>query len=75
MTIYFYPSSTIVELAAEPRKLAFRYSELCGMSADTGYAVRSAIPTGFNFLRSENRESKTYKPITVSQKIETLVWV
>jgi hypothetical protein len=38
------------------------------MSADTGYAVRSAIPTGFNFLRSVNRKSKAYKPIMLSAK-------
>ena len=30
------------------------------MSADAGYVVRSAIPTGLKFLRSVNRKSKVY---------------
>jgi len=34
----------IVEVAADTRKMSFRYSGLCGMSSDTVAAVRSTIP-------------------------------
>ena len=42
---------TIIELAADTRKMAFRYSEICGKASDALDVVRSAIPTGFTFLR------------------------
>ena len=41
----------IVELAADTRKMAFRYCELCGKASDAADAERSAILTGFTFLR------------------------
>ena len=34
------------------RKMSFRYSRLCGKASDTVGAVRSAIPTGFKFMRN-----------------------
>jgi hypothetical protein len=66
--VCIFETQAIVALAAEPRKLAFRYRGRCGMSADTGYVVRSAIPTGFDSLRSVNRKSQAYKLIMVSVK-------
>ena len=41
--------TAIIELAADTRKMVFRYSELCGKASDAEDAVRSAIPTGFPF--------------------------
>jgi hypothetical protein len=43
--------TAIVELAADTRRMASRYSELCGKASDALDAVRSAIPTGFTLLR------------------------
>ena len=41
----------IVKRAADTKKMSFRYSRLCGKISDAVDAVRSAIPTGFTFLR------------------------
>jgi hypothetical protein len=39
----------IVEVAADTRKMSFRYSQLCWMASDAVDAVISAIPQGFKF--------------------------
>jgi hypothetical protein len=49
--ILFFLIQAIVELAADTRKMVFRYSRLCGKASDAVGAVRSAIPTGFEFFR------------------------
>ena len=36
-------------VAADTRKMLFRYSQLCGTASDTVDAVISAIPKGFKF--------------------------
>jgi hypothetical protein len=42
---------TIVEVAADARKMSFCYSRLCGTASDAADVVRSAIPKGFEFLK------------------------
>jgi len=42
-------SRAIIEVAADTRKMLFRYSQLCGTASDAVDAVRSAIPQGFKF--------------------------
>ena len=36
-------------VAADTRKMSFRYSQLCRTASDTVDVVRSAIPKGFKF--------------------------
>ena len=36
-------------VAADTRKMSFRYSQLCGTASDAVDAVGSAIPKGFKF--------------------------
>jgi len=47
------PASGVV--AADTRKMSFRYSQLCGTASDAVDAVRSAIPKGFKFEKYKLR--------------------
>jgi len=53
--------------------MLFRYSELCGMASDAVDAVRSAIPTGFNFKNSNESNPLKFFLNPIFLKFETLI--